>query len=126
MIVVLELVRARFSFTTRAALAVALLSTTVLLPIERPLRITAIAAVFFLVGSLLAEVPQPDRLPIWPVLLGVSALMFIEDDLGLVTACIVVPYTVVAIGSRTSVVARVVRGAGDPSYGMYLWAFPIQ
>lgn len=38
----------------------------------------------------------------------------------------VVPYAVVSIGSRIGSVARAVRRAGDPSYGMYLWAFPIQ
>lgn len=54
------------------------------------------------------------------------ALLFIEGNIGLLVASVAVPYTVVAIGSRKSRLARVVRSAGDPSYGVYLWAFPIQ
>ncbi len=125
-VVLLGIVGARFSFITRAVLAAGLLSTTILLPIERPLRTTAIAVVFFLVGSLLAKVRAPERLPLWPGLAGMAALLFIDGDPGLIAASLVVPYSVVAVGSRTNGVARRVRRAGDPSYGMYLWAFPIQ
>lgn len=126
MVMLLGLVGARFSFIARAVLLVGLLSTTILLPIERPLRITAIAVVFFLAGSLLAKVRVPNRLSLWPALASLVALFFIDGDLGLVMASAVVPYAVVAVGSRTSSIAQVVRRAGDPSYGMYLWAFPIQ
>ncbi|MCB1297850.1 MAG: acyltransferase [Microthrixaceae bacterium] len=126
MVMLLGVVGARFSFAARAVLMVGLLGATILLPIERPLRITAIAVVFFLAGSLLAKVRAPERLPLWPALAGLAAMLFMGGDLGLLVASVIVPYGVVAAGSRTSRMARAVRRAGDPSYGMYLWAFPIQ
>lgn len=126
LLVLLGLVGQRFSFIARIALAVGLLGTTILLPVERPLRITAIAVVFFLAGSLLAKVRTPERLPLWPALPGFALLVILDGDVGLIAACLILPYTVVAVGSRPSRVATVVRRAGDPSYGMYLWAFPIQ
>lgn len=126
MLVVFGLMGPRLSFITRAVLAASLLATVILLPIERPLRITAIAVIFFVAGSLLAQVRRPEHLPLWPALPGFALLLFAEGDMGLVAACLIVPYTVIAVGNRMSNVARVVRRAGDPSYGMYLWAFPIQ
>ncbi len=126
MVMLLGLIGARFSFIARAVLLAGLLGTTILLPIERPLRITAIAVVFFLVGSLLAKVRAPERLPWWPALAALVALLFVDGNLGLVVGSAVVPYAVVSVGSRIGSVARAVRRAGDQSYGMYLWAFPIQ
>lgn len=117
---------ARFSFSARAMLAVGVLSATILLPLDRPLRITAIAVVFFFVGSLLSRVRAPERLPVWPALPGFVVVLFLDGVPGVIAAIVVVPYALITVGSRTRRAAGVVRRVGDPSYGMYLWAFPIQ
>lgn len=87
-----------------------------------------IAVVFFVLGSLLAELPEHlhARLPLWPEAVALAALYLMTGTAGLVMAWITVPYIVVAIGNRTARWATPLYRWGDPSYGMYLWAFPIQ
>lgn len=126
MVLLLGLLGQRVSAFLRAGLGFALLVATIAIPIERPLRITAIAVVFFIAGSLLSQVRRPASLPWWPVLPGVGALFFVAGDLGLILACVVVPYAVVALGSQSNPAAGFFRRMGDPSYGMYLWGFVIQ
>lgn len=91
-----------------------------------PMRTTAIAVVFFLIGSLAAKGGVLAQWPLWPALAGIAAIAPLQGWLGTLLAWPVVAYAVVAIGSGRSRAARVVRSIGDPSYGMYLWGFLIQ
>lgn len=123
MLVVLGVLGAVASRTIRAALAVSISVAIVAIPIEGPFRTTMIAVVFFILGSLLAGLPQ---LPLWPAAVGAVIMVFLSGEVGLVAAWLFVPYLVVAVGSRTSRIAGPLHRLGDPSYGMYLWAFPLQ
>jgi peptidoglycan/LPS O-acetylase OafA/YrhL len=91
-----------------------------------PMRTTAIAVVFFLIGSLAAKGGKLAQWPLWPALVGLVLIVPLQGWLGTLLAWPVVAYAVVAIGSRRSRIAGMVRNAGDPSYGMYLWGFLIQ
>ncbi len=126
MIVALGVLGARVSIITRVVLAGVLLAVAVTAPLDRPLRITVVAVVFFLAGSLLTGVPRLSHVPWWALVLGLAALVPLRGEAGIIAACIVVPVVVVSVGSRLSAIARRVQRWGDPSYGMYLWAFPIQ
>jgi len=126
MIVALGVLGTRVSLVARGVLAGVLLTVAVAAPLDRPLRITVVAVVFFLIGSLLTSVPRLSHVPWWALVLGLAALVPLRGEAGVIAACIVVPVVVVSLGSRTSAVARRVQRWGDPSYGMYLWAFPIQ
>lgn len=126
MVMILGLLGIRLSFLLRTALGIAMLVAVATIPMDRALRITATAVVFFIAGSLLARVRDAATLPLWPALLGVLALVPLSGTAGTVAASVVIPYSVVAVGSRTSRLATVVRRLGDPSYGIYLWGFPIQ
>ena len=85
------------------------------------------AMVFFGVGAVLASIDRP--LPLWPVLpaivvwLGVHAL---APDASLALAWLVVPLAVIAVGATSTPLVRRTGRFGDYSYGIYLWAFPIQ
>ena len=91
-----------------------------------PLRTTAIAVAFFLAGSLLAQSGTLVRWPIWPAVIALMAIAPTRGFLGQCLALVVVPYAAVAIGSRRSRLAAAVHRLGDPTYGMYLWGFPLQ
>jgi peptidoglycan/LPS O-acetylase OafA/YrhL len=125
-LVVAGLLGARASRVARALIAMAIATTTVAVPLEGPLRITAIAVVFFFLGSLLARGGVSRSLPIWPGMILAIVIAPLAGNVGTVAAWVVVTYLVVALGSRPSRVAEFVRRGGDPSYGMYLWGFPIQ
>lgn len=90
------------------------------------LRTTAIAVVFFLLGSLAARGRTLRRWPLWPAIPGLAAAGMTDGNSGLLLAWLGITYAVIAGGSRTSASATAARRAGDPSYGMYLWGFPIQ
>ncbi|MEO7721021.1 MAG: acyltransferase [Pseudolysinimonas sp.] len=109
-----------------AMLAVALMAAYWFSP-DRAIRDGAGAMVFFMVGAIVAE--RSLRLPLWPVvpivLLWGTAGM-ISRDVGMVAAWIALPYATLSIGLRgTPGVERAGR-FGDFSYGIYLWAFPVQ
>ncbi|MGL3150790.1 acyltransferase family protein [Microbacterium sp. A82] len=91
-----------------------------------PMRTTAMALVFFLLGSLASRGGKLAHWPIWPALIGLVAIGPTQGSAATLLAWPVVTYAVVAIGSRPSRSAGVVRRPGDPSYGMYLWGFPVQ
>lgn len=126
MVVVIGALGPRVSLIARAVLAGVLLMIVVAAPLDRPLRITLVAVVFFLAGSLLSALPRISQLPWWTLILGLAVLVPFAGRAGIVAACLVVPVVVVSLGSRTSSIARGIQRWGDPSYGMYLWAFPIQ
>lgn len=126
MLVLAGLLGATASRIVRTVLGLAIIGLTLFLPLQGPLRTTAAAVVFFIVGSLIAEASRAWKLPLWPALVLVPALIFTSSGVGLAVAWIAVPYLVIALGARTSGAARLVQRIGDPSYGMYLWAFPAQ
>lgn len=91
-----------------------------------PMRTTAIAVAFFAMGAVLSRGAHLARWPVWPALVALILIAPTDGWVGELLALPVVAYAVIAIGSRKSRVASAVRKAGDPSYGMYLWGFPIQ
>lgn len=125
-LIALGLLKSKVSFTLRAILAVSIAAAAIIAPIPSGLDIIAIAIVFFLIGSLYAALPTPAKLPLLPGVVGMALLIPFDGEVGLVASWIAVPYLIISVGSRTSGLARRVRTLGDPSYGMYLWAFPIQ
>lgn len=126
MVMTLGLLGVRLSFVARAVLGSAILVAVVAVPMDRALRITAIAVVFFMAGSLLAKLRDASKLPLWPAFVGVLVLVPLDGVVGIIASIVVIPFGVAAVGSRTSQLAKLVRRLGDPSYGMYLWGFPIQ
>ncbi|MDT0157048.1 acyltransferase [Microbacterium sp. ARD32] len=126
MLVVVGMIGIRASRWLRGALGAGIAGLTLLLPLHGALRTTAAAVIFFIVGSLIAELPRAWRLPIWPAVLGLVALTPCSGTLGLAISWLVVPYAVIVIGTRSAPIAAWTRRIGDPSYGMYLWAFPAQ
>ncbi|KAM9864044.1 hypothetical protein ACI1US_00203 [Leucobacter sp. BZR 635] len=125
-LVALGLLGARASRLLRGVLTVAIAAAILCVPLTGPWRTTMIAVVFFVIGSLLAEIPRAVRLPLWPVLPGAAVLALTDGTSGLLAAWVIVSYAVVAIGSRSSRIAAPLHTLGDPSYGLYLWAFPLQ
>jgi len=85
------------------------------------------AMVFFGVGAVLASLDR--TLPVWPVVpaiavwLGVHALV---PDASLAIAWLVVPFVVIAAGATSTPLVNRAGRFGDFSYGIYLWAFPVQ
>ncbi|MEX1080162.1 MAG: acyltransferase [Homoserinimonas sp.] len=126
MLVALGFLNPKFRFALRVLIALVVGAVSIIVPIPSGLKIVAIAVVFFLVGSLLASVRMPARLPLAPGIVGLCLLVPLDDEIGLVAAWITVPYLIISVGSRTGGLAQRIRRLGDPSYGMYLWAFPIQ
>lgn len=125
-LVALGLLGAWASRVLRGVLALATATAIIAIPLTGPLRTTMIAVVFFIIGSLIAEIPRSVRLPLWPAVLGTVILPFLGGEVGLVAGWVFVPYAVIAVGSRSSRIAAPLSRLGDPSYGMYLWAFPVQ
>jgi len=85
---------------------------------------------FFTVGSLLCVLR--DKIPLrWPVAaamaLGLTALQHFAPDFPIdQITWIFVPYMVLTIGWASTPILRRFGRFGDPSYGMYLYAFPVQ
>lgn len=126
MLVVAGVFGVRASRVVRGAVGAAIAAIILVVPLQGPLRTTAAAVVFFIVGSLIAELRWAWRLPLWPAIIGVVGLALTSGAVGLAVSWLVVPYAVIAVGARRSRLASGLRRVGDPSYGMYLWAFPIQ
>lgn len=126
MVMLLGIAGVRFARVVRAGLAAVIAVIVLLMPVPGELRTMLIAVVFFLIGSLLAAVDPQRRLPIAPGLVGAVPLLLVDGAVGLVLAWLVLPYLLISAGLRRSGIARVLRRLGDPSYGMYLWGFPVQ
>jgi peptidoglycan/LPS O-acetylase OafA/YrhL len=87
-------------------------------------------AVFFFAGALLAAVPAPKRwLRLDFALLLLAALtlctMFAPEK-AVFVSWVAIPYAVLAFGFAETPLIRRAGRFGDPSYGMYLWGFPVQ
>ncbi|MCX8134600.1 MAG: acyltransferase [Roseococcus sp.] len=117
-----------------AGLAVGLYLTAMLLrPREfvvlgTPFWAAATLAVFFVVGTAIAVLRMERRLD-WRA--GAAMLLGLEylplpfwAQQGLLT--LVLPYAVLAIGLCAWRIPVAISRMGDPSYGIYLWSFPVQ
>ena len=86
------------------------------------------AMVFFAAGAVVALVFHGPP-PVWPLvpLLGawIAAGLF-SRDASLAVSWIALPYIVLSVGLRSWPGVRAGARFGDVSYGVYLWAFPIQ
>lgn len=126
MLVVTALLGVRAKLAVRVLIVMIIAIGVLTGALTGPLCTTAIAIVFFVLGSLVARGGKLAQWPVWPALVGLIVIAPLQGWTGILLAWIVVTYAVVAIGSRRSRTASVVRKAGDPSYGMYLWGFPVQ
>ncbi|MGO1855121.1 MAG: acyltransferase family protein [Microbacteriaceae bacterium] len=125
-LVLLGLLTYRVSVWARAAIGIGLAVAIVAVPITGTTRTTLIAVVFFAVGSLVAELPARLRLPLWLLPVPGIALVVLDGTVGLISAWLLVPLMIVSLGERQSPFASWFHRGGDPSYGMYLWAFLVQ
>lgn len=125
-LVMLGLLGRRVSVWLRAAIGVGLVASIFVAPITGTLRTTAIAVVFFVAGSLIAEFPTRLRLPLWSLPAPGLLLLVLDGSVGLVSAWLLLPLMIVSLGEQRSRFASWFHRGGDPSYGMYLWAFLIQ
>lgn len=110
----------------RAVLGVGCATLIFTAQLTGPPKTTAFAVVCFMVGAVLAALPQHRWLPLLPAIPLLLIWLFAPAPLSQIAAWLAIPYTVISIGNRTSVLARVLHRLGDPSYGMYLWGFVLQ
>lgn len=125
-LVALGLLTHRISVVMRAAIAVSLAVAIFAIPITGTLRTTLIAVVFFAVGSLIAELPAKVRFPPWVIPVFVIVPLFFDGRIGVIATWLLLPIAIVTLGEQRSRFATWFHRGGDPSYGMYLWAFPVQ
>jgi peptidoglycan/LPS O-acetylase OafA/YrhL len=85
--------------------------------------------VFFAGGMLCALLLERHLFRLDAALLGLFALTVVEavrPSLGHVMMWVVLPYAVLALGLASSPIIRRASRFGDFSYGMYIYAFPVQ
>jgi peptidoglycan/LPS O-acetylase OafA/YrhL len=83
-------------------------------------------APLFLMGALLAR-ESKDFLRPWPALIGaVAAFLFSDSSVGIVVLWIVLPYCVLTAAYHAPKQLNRFGRYGDFSYGIYLYAFPVQ
>ena len=84
---------------------------------------------YFLMGSLLScfdfgGIPFKNAIAAASLIALIAAVYF---GVGHTVVYVTLPFLVVYVGKQTSLAARFVhRSIGDPSYGIYLYAFPLQ
>ena len=125
-LVALGLLTHRVSAVMRVATAVGLAVAIFAVPITGTLRTTLIAVVFFAIGSLMAELPAKFRIPAWMIPILVVVPLFFESAIGVIATWLLLPIAIVTLGGKRSRFATWFHRGGDPSYGMYLWAFLVQ
>lgn len=113
-----------------AALLVALVVAS-LVPDALPHGVAAVttAMAFFAGGAVLAHPRATPFVRLAPALVALAvwlAVGMLWIDAGKVLAWFVVPYVVVALGTRSTPIMRAAGRFGDFSYGLYLWGFPVQ
>lgn len=85
-----------------------------------------LSAFAFCFGAVMARLPQ--RALVWWAFIPVSVVLAMRwqhaEMLLLITA--LVPYATLAIATRSTVILRSAGRFGDPSYGVYIYAFPIE
>ena len=85
--------------------------------------------IFFAGGMLCALLLERHLFRLDAALLGLFALTIVEavhPDLGHALLWVVLPYSVLALGLASSPFVRRASRFGDFSYGMYIYAFPVQ
>lgn len=90
----------------------------------------ALAMVFFFAAAALAEVAHGrGPLPLWPIpvalALWAAGVVLIPGSI-VVLGWLFLPYSLIALGQASVPVVRRAARFGDISYGVYLWAFPVQ
>lgn len=100
---------------------------------DRGIRDATGAAVFFAVGAIIASVRRRGAsappLPLWAVLPATAAwaaASAVSRDVSLVAAWVALPVIALTLAGRPWPVLRRAGRFGDFSYGLYLWAFPVQ
>lgn len=119
----------KIRFAIRLALLLGLLSYLVVTPEVNHLTITLSAFCYFICASFLAQTRTLRPFSPWiaaPALVTLGLLGLFNEEIARLTALIVIPYAVVSFGNLPSRLATTSGKLGDPSYGMYLWAFLIQ
>ena len=92
-----------------------------------PLHFIVGSMAFFGVGSLIASLQMP--LPLWPAVPALAVWIVagsLFEPLSVPLGWLVVPYALVALGTRSTPVLRRFGRFGDVSYGTYLWGFVVQ
>jgi peptidoglycan/LPS O-acetylase OafA/YrhL len=124
-VLVLGLAVARYPRARAVLLTLLFIGVYVVAP--EPLRFIAGSMAFFGVGSIIASLRIP--LPLWPALPALVVWVVVGSllpSLAVPVAWLVVPYAVVALGTRSTPVLRRFGRFGDVSYGTYLWGYPVQ
>lgn len=125
-LVALGLLTYRVSAVMRAGTALGLAVAIFATPITGTLRTTLIAVVFFAIGSLIAELPAKFRIPTWVIPILMIVPLFFDSGGGVVATWLFLPIAIVTLGEKRFRLATWFHRGGDPSYGMYLWAFLVQ
>ncbi|MDB5378401.1 MAG: acyltransferase family protein [Rubritepida sp.] len=84
---------------------------------------------YFVGGALLASLRLERFLDARLGVAGIVLMHFLAPRLGYgaeIALCVVLPYATIAVGRASWLVLREAGRWGDFSYGIYLWAFPIQ
>lgn len=95
---------------------------------DKALRDSCTAMAFFAVGAVLAYLPRL-HLPVWTLGLIVAAWAVAgagSREIGVALGWVVVPVVALSLGLRSTRGVRRAGRFGDFSYGLYLWAFPVQ
>lgn len=115
-------------------LALGLWATDVLMPIDvqwvgyaTNWRIALHFGVYFFIGAALRLAPPPRFAPVPLAMLAAVLLMFTANSaLGYALSSLCVPLCVIGIARISATPSRWLTRHGDLSYGLYLYAFPLQ
>lgn len=124
-VLALGLAAARYPRARAALLPLLFIAVYFIAP--EPLHFIAGSMAFFGVGGLLASLRIP--LPLWPAVPALAVWVVVGTllpPLAVPLGWLVVPYAVIALGTRSTPVLRRFGRFGDVSYGTYLWGFPVQ
>lgn len=100
----------------------------------RGMRDVLTVIVFFAGGAVISEAERrglaaPLRSRWLPLVVAAGWLVagaFLAEREAVALAWVVLPFLVIALGSRSTPVVRRAGRFGDLSYGLYLWGFPVQ
>lgn len=112
-----------------AVIGMGLATTAIVAPENSAVASSAAAMTFFSIGATLSHVNPKKLLPLWPVAVLIPAWIVgaaLLPESALVLAYITLPYSILALGLRSTPVIRHAGRFGDFSYGIYLWGYPVQ
>lgn len=121
----------RFRLVSYLVLGSSLGSTALLFPtLGKGIVSAALAMVYFFAAAALAEIAHGrGRLPLWPLpglFIVWAASWYLVPGSFVALGWLVFPYVLIAIGQVSLPLFRRAARFGDASYGIYLWAFPVQ